>query len=580
MGAAVPASQDRPEPARSRPNPLAPHPEPVPRWRRLAPSPYAPSGLAGAVLFVYWSLTPSLLPRDPAFQGLVTGISAAVGYGAGLLARRLARRMVRWRPGPITRHVTLVTLAVGGAGVVAISLAAGARWQREIHRLVGEQEPGLLAPVLVLVVALAVAVALLAAARLLRRLVRLVAAPLARRIPAKLATAVAVVVVALTTAGLFNEVVVQTALTAVDRAFSAANGRTTPGVEPPTSALRSGSPSSLSPWATLGVKGRDFVAGGPSTAELTRFAGRQAEEPIRIYVGLQAAADARDRAATAVAELERTGAFDREVLCLVTTTGTGWVDPPAAAALEYLHAGDTAIVATQYSYLPSWVSFLVDGPRAQESGTALFEAVHARWSQLPPNARPRLLLYGESLGSNGSQAAFDGLGEVRTRTDGALWVGPPYSNTLWRELVDRRDRGSPEWLPVYDEGMTVRFAADVDDLDQPDAPWVSPRVLFLQRASDPVVWWSPDLLVRRPDWLVGPRGADVSPSMAWYPVVTFWQVSADLAVATVVPPGHGHRYGDLIADGWAAVAPPVDWSPRDTVGLRTVVNAELAAAES
>ena len=32
-----------------------------------------------------------------------------------------------------------------------------------------------------------------------------------------------------------------------------------------------------------------------------------------------------------------------------------------------MHDGDTAVVATQYSYLPSGVSFLVDRERAQEA---------------------------------------------------------------------------------------------------------------------------------------------------------------------------------------------------------------------
>ena len=54
-------------------------------------------------------------------------------------------------------------------------------------------------------------------------------------------------------------------------------------------------------------------------------------------------------------ELERTGGFDRAVLAVIATTGTGWVNPAVPAALEYLYAGDTAVVAMQYSYLPSWI---------------------------------------------------------------------------------------------------------------------------------------------------------------------------------------------------------------------------------
>jgi len=37
------------------------------------------------------------------------------------------------------------------------------------------------------------------------------------------------------------------------------------------------------------------------------------------------------------------------------------------------------------------------------------------------------------------------------------------------------------------------------DLRRPAAPWTVPRLVYLQHASDPIVWWSPELLVRKPD---------------------------------------------------------------------------------
>ena len=73
---------------------------------------------------------------------------------------------------------------------------------------------------------------------------------------------------------------------------------------------------------------------------------------------------------------------------MVTVTGTGWVDPDAAETVEYMHRGDTALVALQFSYLSSWISFLVDAPKAAEAGTALQEGVHAWWSRLPRGHGP------------------------------------------------------------------------------------------------------------------------------------------------------------------------------------------------
>ena len=117
----------------------------------------------------------------------------------------------------------------------------------------------------------------------------------------------------------------------------------------------------------------------------------------------------------------------------------------------------------------------------------------------------------------------------------------------------------------------MRFADDAPALQQPDGPWNAPRVAYLQNASDPIVWWSPRLLLSRPDWLTDEPAPDVSPAMAWLPVVTFWQVTADLAFSTGVPDGHGHHYGADYVDGWAHVAEPPGWTADDTARLRELV---------
>jgi uncharacterized membrane protein len=292
---------------------------------------------------------------------------------------------------------------------------------------------------------------------------------------------------------------------------------------------------------------------------------------VRAYAGLASAGSVADRAALAVRDLERAGGFARPVLGVVTTTGTGWVDPAASDSLEYEFNGDTAMVAMQYSYLPSWLSFLVDQVKARDAGRALFDAVYGVWARLPLNHRPRLYVFGESLGTFGGEAAFSGLADITNRTDGVLWVGPPNFNALWRQLVAARAPGSPEWLPMYEDGRTVRFAARPDNLAQPAGPWDRPRLAYLQHASDPIVWWSPQLILGPPDWLRGTRGPDVSQEMVWLPFVTFWQVTADLVFAVDVPDGHGHHYSADYVNGWAAVAQPAGWTPADTERLRGLI---------
>jgi len=164
------------------------------------------------------------------------------------------------------------------------------------------------------------------------------------------------------------------------------------------------------------------------------------------------------------------------------------------------------------------------------------------------------------------------LNNVLARTDGAVFSGPTFQNTIWTELTANRDPGSPEVLPIYHDGRNVRFVSRPGDLARPDAPWSTPRVVYLQHASDPIAWWNPDLLFRKPDWLEEPRGYDVSPEVNWKPVVTFLQVSADMAVAIDVPAGHGHSYQDNIANAWAAVLQPPGWTAEKTQRLRPLLH--------
>jgi uncharacterized membrane protein len=367
--------------------------------------------------------------------------------------------------------------------------------------------------------------------------------------------------------GILNGVVLRAAFNAADASFRTLNGETHAEVAAPTDPLRSGGPGSLVAWDSLGNQGRIFIGGGPRVADLERFSGPGARPPVRVYIGLDAAESARERAELAVRELHRTGAFDRAVLCLITTTGTGWVNEQAADPLEYMYHGNTALVATQYSYLPSPISFLVDKERARDAGRELFDAVYAVWSGLRADDRPKLLVFGESLGSFGAEAAFSGPADIRNRTDGMLLIGPPNRNQLWSDLLTDRDPGSRAVLPVYEQGATVRFAADPADLTPPAGAWNSPRVVYLQYPSDPITWWSPRLMVSRPDWLAEPRGADVLPAVRWYPFVTFWQVSADMALANNVPAGHGHNFGTAPTAAWAQIAPPPGWTAERTAAL-------------
>jgi uncharacterized membrane protein len=357
-------------------------------------------------------------------------------------------------------------------------------------------------------------------------------------------------------------------------AFSLRDTMTAEGVHQPTTSLRSGGPGSLVPWDTLGWQGRNFIGKGPTAADIENFTHQPAMEPIRAYAGLASSADTEARAELAVRDLERAGGFQRANLLVVTTTGSGWVDPAMVDSFEYLSGGDSATVAIQYSYLPSWISYLVDQSKAREAGRDLFDVVYGAWSQLPQGHRPKLYIGGESLGSFGGEAAFSGENDLHNRTSGAVFAGPPNFNTLFREFSDHRDPGSPENQPVYKDGRIVRFADNPTiAIPPPGQPWEGSRILYLMHPSDPIVWWSPHLIFSPPDWISETNGTDVLGSMVWIPFVTFWQVTADLPFSTGVPAGHGHLYTSEYVDAWNVVMRPAGITADDLARLRQIIAA-------
>ncbi|HEV7188968.1 MAG TPA: alpha/beta-hydrolase family protein [Blastococcus sp.] len=567
--ARTPAETAAPEVAGPPPGAEAPV-APRHRWGAWLPH-YPWSGTVGALLFGYSSFTPSLLPRGWLLQGVVAGVTAAIGYGLGCTVMWFVAQFTDRRPSPGFRRRSWQVLAVLAVVVGLVTLWAAQRWQAQIDQLMGLPAPVAYRWGGTVVVAVLMFAALVGIGRLVRRVTRWLIRVAGRVLPHRLVRPLAVVVTTALVVFLLNGVLFQGLVDAANSSFSVSDHGTEKGAVEPTEPERSGSPASLVPWDSLGLQGRNFVGRGPTVAQLSAFSGRPALEPVRAYAGLATAGDIAARAELAVRDLQRAGGFDRAVLVVATTTGTGWIDPAASDSLEYEFNGNTAIVGMQYSYLPSWLSFLVDQVKARDAGRALFDAVYGAWAELPAGHRPRLYVFGESLGTFGGEAAFSGLADIVNRTDGVLWVGPPNFNPLYRSIVEGRAPGSPEWLPVYQNGQTVRFANGAADLNGNLDAWKQPRVLYLQHASDPIVWWSPHLVLSRPDWLRGQRGPDVSPHMPWIPFVTFWQVTADMVFAVNVPPGHGHHYTADYVNGWAQVTQPPGWTAADTDRLRPLI---------
>ena len=103
-------------------------------------------------------------------------------------------------------------------------------------------------------------------------------------------------------------------------------------------------------------------------------------------------------AAQSVDELVRTGAFERKVLCFASPTGSGYINYVLSEALEYMTLGDCATFTMQYSLLPSPMS-LTRTRLAVEQNRDLMHAVTGYLRGMAPERRPRLVLFGESLGA-------------------------------------------------------------------------------------------------------------------------------------------------------------------------------------
>ncbi|OBI93721.1 alpha/beta-hydrolase family protein [Mycobacterium sp. 1245805.9] len=556
------------EPAPEAPEATQQHTHEKPWWVRH----YTFMGTAVGLIFIWFSMTPSLLPRGAVFQGLVSGISGAIGYGLGVFAVWLVRYMrTRNYSPPAPRWAWMVLIPVGVAGMVVMAIRFHV-WQDRVRDLMGVAHLKWYDYPIAAVLSIVVLFTFVEIGQFIRWLISFLVGLLDRIAPFRLSVTIVVVALVVLTITLMNGVVLKFAMRTMNNTFASANNEESPDTAPPKTPLRSGGPQSLVSWESLGREGRVFIEGGPRVDELTTFNGAPATQPIRAYAGLNSADGITATAELAARELQRTGGLQRAVVAVATTTGTGWINEAEASALEYMYNGNTAIVSMQYSFLPSWLSFLVDKENARHAGQALFEAVDRLIRQMPEGQRPKLVVFGESLGSFGGEAPFMSLNNVLARTDGALFSGPTFNNTIWTDLTSTRDAGSPEWLPIYNDGKNVRFVARASDLGRPNDAWGHPRVVYLQHASDPIAWWTPDLLFAKPDWLREKRGYDVLPETYWIPVVTFLQVSADMAVAVDVPDGHGHHYVADVANGWAAVLSPPGWTPEKTDKLRPLLH--------
>lgn len=318
---------------------------------------------------------------------------------------------------------------------------------------------------------------------------------------------------------------------------------------PPTSAFVSGGPGSLVPFDTLSREGRRFTNMVLTREEISTVMGTPAKaDPVRVFVGLDTAAELEDRVDILMDEMIRAGAFEREVLAFASPTGSGYINYVFAEALEYMTLGDCAISTMQYSMLPSSMSLTRTG-LAIEQNRALMHAMVGYMRGIPEAKRPKFVLFGESLGALTMQdiwrhrtvEAMD-----RDFVHSSIFLGTPSATEFaksWRLDPDKID--------------AKHIIIEVDNFGQylamSDSDRASARHILISHFDDPIPKFGTNLLMRQPWWL-GPeadRPPRVPKSSSWRPGTTFVLTGVDLINAMEVVPGkfgrRGHDYREDIA---------------------------------
>lgn len=463
------------------------------------------------LLFFAASLTPTLIPRSWLIQGALGGIVMALGYLIGRIG------VMTWRlmdlPEPTGRTASIARLVVGIPVLIilAICLFNALDWQNSIRERMGLELLDSVHTVRMIAMALAVFAVLVLIGYGLHWLFTKFRMWLYRYMPERTANVAGFLLTVLVVFVASRDGVFDRVVAALDNSMTVAQNLfdTAP---PRPAGIATGGEGSLVAWGPLGQPGRNFVTTGPDAADIAAFTGREAMDPIRVYVGLAQADTPQERADIALAELIRQGGFDREVLIVAMPPGTGWLDPGAMDTVEYMHGGDIATISTQYSYFQSPLALILETQAGLEQAEALISTVHSYWRDLPDDARPRIYIHGLSLGAWSSMHGTDLFALLDDPIDGAMWAGPPFPSRMWQGIVASRNADSPYITPELGNGQLVRFANHYKDAGGPEG-WGDMRIVYLQYSSDPIVFFESSSLFRKPEWMTEDPGPDVSPHM-------------------------------------------------------------------
>ncbi|MEN8114431.1 MAG: alpha/beta-hydrolase family protein [Actinomycetota bacterium] len=509
--------------------------------------PHVRAGLALGAAAAIESNQPSLIPRPRTDQALVVAGSAATGYVAGSAIGRVIDVVPISAPRPAALLRGRASRIAAGAVVASAASAGAVAYLRS--RLDRYDTDGKIPPDGTDVAwTLGAGIAITAGVGGVILTKRKVSSALASRLSSSVGGPKAVWLPL--TVGTFAGATFLAGRAVKDSVFkkiSASNRKTEVRyAEPPIISTASGSTDSTVRFEDLGLQGRRFVSETSTGAQIDDVMEADgAIDAVRVYIGVESADTVEGRVALAIEELRRTGAFERSLLIVGSPAGTGYFNYIPVEAAEYLAGGDVASVAIQYGSLPSMLSMSKAGLAIRQHA-ALLDAIAEELRAIGPDRRPRIVLYGESLGAQTSQGAFTGRGtEILDELgiDRALWVGTPHASAWHREVFS--DGSS------VDHTIFGRFSSIRDYRALSDEARARMRFLFLDHHEDPVTLFSHEIAYRKPPWLGAPetRPPNISRTQRWVPGVTFWQTAIDTKNAATVVPGEFKAFGhDYRAD--------------------------------
>jgi len=312
-------------------------------------------GLIVAAALYGESLRPVLLPLNTNSQIIFSGLVTALGYDIGLLVDSIIKKIDISKKFQLNTKIKYFLIIL--IGIVAFFITQSYLNSQQLQRNSLKIETDTPNWIVIVLGSFFVAFLIHQIAILIRTFAKFCAAHI--RLPFNIHIIQSLVWMAIASLGaLITFILVIVVQVSLDISARPSLRET----QKPVSTLRSGGPLSLISWEGIGQTGREFVSRDVELYGVYFQDNTEIEtmEPIRIYAGIDNETDLTKRVDLIMREFERTRAFERSVVIMFTPSGSGWVNPVAIDAVEFITKSNSASVSLQYSNNQAIVQYIRD----------------------------------------------------------------------------------------------------------------------------------------------------------------------------------------------------------------------------